>query len=116
VYQAGIKAMEKALQKLSLEPEFLLIDGRVKLASINGNQKSIVDGDAKVFTIACASIVAKVTRDRMMRKYHKAFPHYGFDRHKGYGTKLHLEKLKKFGPCEIHRKSYAPVKRVLHRV
>jgi len=66
-------------------------------------------GDNKVFSIALASIIAKVTRDKMMEEYHKQYPLYGFDRHKGYGTKLHFEMLKKYGPCKIHRKSFKPV-------
>ncbi|MCS7164258.1 MAG: ribonuclease HII, partial [Thermodesulfovibrio sp.] len=70
----------------------------------------IVKGDKKSAVIASASIVAKVTRDRIMRQYHKVYPQYGFEKNKGYATKEHLMALKKFGPCPIHRKSFSPVK------
>lgn len=85
--------------------DFLILDGNMKL-DLPILQKAIVKGDEKVFSCAAASIIAKVTRDRMMLKYHKKFPQYRFDLHKGYGTELHLEMLKKFGPCAIHRKSF----------
>lgn len=98
--------------------DFVLIDGNFKLdfneaAFAKGygvpKQKSIVKGDQKVFSVASASIIAKVTRDRLMRKYHKKYPQYGFDKHKGYGTKAHFANLEKFGPCKIHRRSFWPV-------
>ena len=73
-------------------------------------QKSIIKGDEKVFSCALASIMAKVKRDRMMVRYHKKYPQYGFDRHKGYGTKLHCAMLKLYGACPIHRKTFGPVR------
>ena len=76
------------------------------------HRKSIIKGDQKVFSIAAASIIAKVTRDRIMQKMHKKYPQYGFDQHKGYGTKAHFANLEKFGPCAIHRKSFYPVKSI----
>jgi len=76
-------------------------------------QKPIIKADEKVFLCMAASIIAKVARDRMMRRAHKKYPRYGFDGHKGYGTKEHLEAIKKFGPCEIHRKSFKPMKKNL---
>jgi len=76
-------------------------------------QKSIVKADEKVFSCAAASIIAKVTRDRIMQRYHRKFPRYGFDKHKGYGTKLHLKMLKKYGPSLIHRLTFAPVKKMI---
>jgi ribonuclease HII len=75
-------------------------------------QKSIVKGDEKVLSCAMASIIAKVTRDRIMEKYAKKFPEYGFEKHKGYGTKFHLRMLKKYGPCKIHRRSFFPVAKI----
>ncbi len=90
---------------------FLLVDGNrldnPKLKTID--HKLIVKGDEKVFSCAAASILAKVTRDRLMLKYHKKYPQYRFDLHKGYGTKLHFKLLKKYGPCVIHRFSFRPV-------
>lgn len=90
---------------------FLLIDGNFKIDT-SIPQMSIIKGDAKVFSIATASIIAKVTRDRMMIQFHKKYPQYGFDQHKGYGTALHLKNLKNHGPCKIHRKTFWPVSRL----
>ena len=87
---------------------FLLLDGNMKL-DINISQKAIIKADQKVFSVAAASIIAKVTRDRIMQKYHKKYPQYGFDKHKGYPTKAHFAKLQKFGACKIHRKTFWPV-------
>ncbi len=94
--------------------EFLILDGRMDL-DLDIAQKSIVKADFKVFSCAAASIIAKVRRDRLMRKYAKLYPNYGFSRHKGYGTRLHFEKLKKHGSCPIHRKSFKPVSELLSR-
>ena len=88
---------------------FLLLDGNFTINSIV-RQKAVVKGDQKVVSIAAASIIAKVTRDRIMEKYNKKYPQYKFDKHKGYPTKLHVEMLKKFGACPIHRKSFQPVR------
>jgi ribonuclease HII len=109
-------AMEKALRnlekKIKKKVDFLIVDGNhlgsKKLKA--KNHKLIVKADEKVFSCALASIVAKVIRDRMMKKYAKKFPQYGFEKHKGYLTKLHLKMLKKYGPCKIHRKSFTPCK------
>ena len=112
IKNAAELAMEKALKKLRCKPDFLIIDGNHiknrKLKSIN--HKLIVKGDEKVFSCAAASIIAKVSRDRIMLRYHKKYPRYRFDLHKGYPTKLHLRALKKYGPCKIHRKSFKPVR------
>lgn len=116
ILQATKLAMQKAIKNLN--PDFLLIDGNFKLdlrraAFAEGfgepKQKSVVKGDQKVFSISAASIIAKVTRDRIMQKYHKKYPEYGFLQHKGYPTKAHFASLQKFGPCQIHRKSFYPV-------
>lgn len=107
ILEATKLAMAKAIK--NLEADFLLIDGNFKLGKINILQKSIIKGDQKVFSVAAASIIAKVTRDRLMQKYHKKYPQYGFANHKGYGTASHFASLEKFGPCKIHRKSFYPV-------
>lgn len=111
ILRASWLAMKKAVEYLKTPPEFILIDGQYTLEDLLINQKAIVNGDTKVFSIAAASIIAKVTRDRLMIEYHKHYPNYGFDAHKGYGTKLHIDALRKYGPCEIHRKSFGPVKK-----
>lgn len=87
----------------------ILVDGNQKIPNVSEEQAAIVDGDAKVKVISAASIIAKVTRDRMMDEYDREFPWYGFAKHKGYGTKLHMDALRKFGPCPIHRMSFRPV-------
>jgi len=87
----------------------VLVDGPYPIAGLGMPQRAIIKGDQRVFAIACASIIAKVHRDRMMVRYAKRFPEYGFEKHKGYGTKLHVANLVNFGPTEIHRRSFAPV-------
>jgi len=117
IKNAAELAMEKALKnlekKVTKKADFLIIDGNqlknLKLKTYN--LKLIVKGDEKVFSCACASILAKVTRDRLMRRYHKKYPKYRFDLHKGYPTKYHLKMLKKYGPCQIHRKTFGPVRK-----
>lgn len=88
----------------------ILVDGDKEIPSFSGEQMAIPQGDQKIKSISAASIVAKVTRDRIMREAHKKYPLYGFSQHKGYGTKIHMEMLREFGPCEIHRRSFKPVK------
>ena len=140
IFQASFLAMKKALTSLrreisksqfSISKQFpnynnqisknteykmqdnkyiILLDGNSLIPNFSGEQRAIVRGDKTVKSISAASIVAKVTRDRIMLEMHKKYPFYNFDKHKGYGTKLHMETLKKHGPCEIHRKSFAPVK------
>jgi len=116
IKNAAELAMEKALlnleKKIKRKADFLIIDGNniKNLQLTTYNLQLIVKGDEKVFSIAAASILAKVYRDKIMERYAKKFPKYGFDRHKGYPTKLHLRMLKKYGPCKIHRKSFGPVK------
>ncbi len=114
IFEATKLAMERAvknLEKKIAEPiGSLLIDGNFGI-NLPLPQKSVIKGDERVFLIKLASIVAKVKRDGMMINYHKEYPEYHFDKHKGYGTKLHLEMLKKFGPSKIHRKTFEPVRR-----
>ena len=96
--------MKKALESLKVKPEIVLIDA-VKIES-NILQENIIKGDALSYNIAAASILAKVYRDRLMKKYDEKFPIYNFAKHKGYGTKEHIQKLKEFGPCPIHRSTF----------
>jgi len=110
ILQATFTAMKKSIDNLHIKPDMILVDGNHKIPGIQISQTAIVSGDAKSACIACASILAKVTRDNMMYEYAKQFPQYNFEKHKGYGTKEHIERIKKFGPCKIHRKTFAPVK------
>lgn len=109
ILKATFLAMKKAIEQLSVKPNLVLVDGNHKIANLRYNQQPIVSGDAKSACIACASILAKVTRDNMMYDYAKQYPQYDFQKHKGYGTKAHLETIKKYGPCPIHRMSFAPL-------
>ena len=105
IYQAAMQAMQEAVSHLTPSPQHLLIDGpRYHDHSIPFT--AIIDGDAKCFSIAAASIVAKVVRDRLMVDFDMRFPEYGFARHKGYATPEHLDAIRKHGPCEIHRRSF----------
>jgi ribonuclease HII len=105
IYHASILAMRKAIDKLIISPAVVLADGN-SFRHESLRFQNIVAGDAKSVTIAAASIIAKVTRDSLMREYHQQFPAYGFDRHKGYGTKIHLDALRQYGACPIHRRSF----------
>lgn len=105
ILQATYEAMREAVSKLSAVPDILLNDA-VTIPGISIPQKPIIKGDAKSVSIAAASIMAKVTRDKMMEAYDKLFPEYGFAQNKGYGTKEHIEAIKKYGPSPIHRKSF----------
>ena len=107
ILEATKLAMIKAVGLL--KPDFLILDGKMSL-DLPIKQKSIVKADEKVFSCAAASIIAKVTRDRLMMRYHKKYPQYRFDLHKGYGTPLHYRMLGKHGSCQIHRKSYTLTK------
>jgi ribonuclease HII len=109
VLQATRVAMAGSVSRLSCKPDFLLIDGNQKIPSIIP-QRTIKKGDAFSASIAAASVIAKVTRDRMMLHYDGIYPQYGFSRHKGYGTQDHLKNISKFGPCKIHRKTFKGVK------
>lgn len=108
ILQAALLAMEKAVLALQKKPDCILIDGNSK-TSLSIEQKAIVKGDSKCASIAAASIVAKVTRDRIMTEIEMEYPGYGFSRHKGYPTKEHLGALRNLGPCPIHRKSFKGV-------
>ena len=112
ILRATHMAMAQASSNLSIEPSFVIIDG-MPIKDFPFNNESIIKGDSKSLSIAAASVIAKVERDRIMLNYSKKYPEYKFEKHKGYGTKLHLEALKEFGPCKIHRKTFAPVKKFL---
>lgn len=116
ILQAAFLAMKKAISAMKQKPNYLLVDGGFAIPNSSLKQEAVVDGDAKIFSIAAASIIAKVTRDRLMRDAHERFPNYGFDKNKGYGTKFHLACLKKYGPCEIHRQSFRPVKNSKNKI
>lgn len=112
VYQASKQGMEKCLKNLNRENMFALSDAMPLNYSFH---EAIIKGDAKSISIGAASILAKVTRDRIMKEHAKIFPEYGFDRHKGYVTKMHKEALETYGVCPIHRKSFAPVKKIINK-
>lgn len=105
ILNAAMLAMNRAIEQLSEKPSLALIDGNHNSA-IKMPSRCVVKGDAKCADIAAASILAKVSRDRYMLLMSEKYPEYAFDRHKGYGTKLHYEKLRQYGPCEIHRPSF----------
>jgi len=108
ILNATLLAMEKGVMGLSTQPDYLLIDA-LTLPRIEIPQKGMIHGDALSISIAAASIVAKVTRDRLMDQYHAEFPEYNFGTHKGYGTKEHLSKITAHGPCRLHRKTFRGV-------
>jgi len=112
ILQATFLAMKKAHSALQKKPDIILIDGNQILPNYTGKQTCVINGDDLIFSIACASILAKVSRDRIMEKMHEKFPRYNFKQHKGYGTKIHMEALKLYGPCEIHRASFRPVRQL----
>lgn len=105
ILQATYEAMREAINKLSVKPDILLNDA-VTIPGVDIQQVPIIKGDAKSLTIGCASIVAKVTRDRMMDDYAKLYPEYAFESNKGYGTAVHIAALKEIGPCPIHRATF----------
>ncbi len=105
-------AMMRAVEGLTFRPEYLLIDA-VKLPQLPIPQKSIIRGDQQSLSIAAASILAKTSRDAVLIQMANTYPGYGFERHKGYGTRYHQQSLQQLGPCEIHRRSFAPVKNLL---
>lgn len=112
IYNATKLVMEKAIIGLDTKPDYLLIDGVIRL-SLLCKGYSIKQGDRKCLSIACASIIAKVWRDKIMERLHDIYPKYGFKNHKGYGTERHVKALKKYGPSPVHRLSFGPVKKVL---
>ena len=108
IYQATKKGMLMAIAGLKNKPDYALIDA-MPLGELEIPHNSIIHGDARCASVAAASILAKVPRDEYMEKMDIKYPNYGFKKHKGYGTKAHMQALEKYGPCKIHRKSFAPV-------
>lgn len=106
ILEATYLAMNRAIEGLSVKPDFALIDGNRVPRGIKIPCETIVKGDSKSMSVAAASVLAKVTRDRLMLEYDKKYPEYNFKKHKGYGTKEHTELIKQYGPCEIHRLSF----------
>lgn len=106
IRQASLAAMAEAIAGLSRKPDAILIDGRDIIEYLDIYQDPVIKGDRDIFSISSASIIAKVTRDEIMKKYDLVFPQYGFAEHKGYGTCAHYERLEMFGECRIHRKSF----------
>lgn len=112
ILQASMKAMQRAVQGLTVAPHRVLVDGN-RCPALPYPVEAIVKGDATVAAISAASILAKVHRDREMMELHQQCPEYGFDRHKGYPTKAHMEALQQFGVCPQHRRSFGPVRKVV---
>ena len=105
ILNATMLAMKRAVEGLDVKADYAMIDGN-RLPKLDIDSEFIIKGDAKSMSIACASILAKVSRDRLLYKYAEELPEYSFDKHKGYGTKVHVEALKKYGPCKYHRLSF----------
>jgi ribonuclease HII len=109
ILQATFRAMNDALGRLEPAPEHVLVDGN-QISSVRWPQTPVIDGDAKSYSIAAASVLAKVTRDRMMVEFDRQWPQYGFCEHKGYSTERHLAALTEHGPCPLHRRSFSPIR------
>lgn len=102
-------AMARAVARLRLTPELVLVDGHETVAAIVGDQQAVIGGDGRCLSIAAASILAKVVRDRIMERLDRVWPAYGFAKHKGYGTAEHMDAIREHGPCPLHRWSFSPV-------
>ncbi len=114
ILQASLLAMKRAVEKLDIVRGHLLVDGNMKIPNMQGfEQTPIIKGDLRVSLISAASIVAKVTRDRLMKELGREFPNYGFEKHKGYSTAIHKKSIAEVGPCQHHRKTFAGVKEFL---
>jgi ribonuclease HII len=109
IRRASLEAMRRAVERLKMTPEVVLVDGRDCVPGVACAQHAVIDGDARLLSIAAASILAKVVRDRIMERLDRVWPEYGFVRHKGYTTPEHIEALRRLGPCPIHRYSFTRV-------
>lgn len=109
IRRASLNAMRRSVEKLKVRPELVLVDGNDEIPGLTMRQHALVDGDARMISIAAASILAKVVRDRIMERLDRVWPVYGFARHKGYATPEHLAALGRFGPCALHRYTFSPV-------
>ncbi|MDR3243954.1 MAG: ribonuclease HII [Elusimicrobiota bacterium] len=116
ILQASLLAMKEAALSLKIKPQICIIDGNKQIPNLEIAQKTIVKGDAKSASIAAASILAKVERDKIMIEFSKRFPKYNFAKHKGYPTKEHIEEIKKYGVSVIHRKSFSPIFQILNQM
>jgi len=112
ILQATMKGMQRAVENLDPAPQRAIIDGN-RAPTLSCEVKTVIGGDRLVASISAASVLAKVYRDRLMLSMHSVYPDYGFDRHKGYPTAHHLDRLRELGPCPIHRKSFAPVRKAI---
>ena len=110
IRRASLEAMRRAVLRLPLAPDLVLVDGVDRVPGLSCRQEAVISGDARLLSVAAASVVAKVVRDRIMERLDRVWPHYGFARHKGYGTPEHLEALTRLGPCPLHRFSFTPVR------
>jgi ribonuclease HII len=113
IFNASRLVQKKSIDGLGVKPEIVLVDGPHKIPNIKVSQENFVKGDLRILSIAAASIIAKAHRDNLMKQLHQKFPMYGFDKHKGYPTKNHLQALKKYGVSPFHRQSFAPVKQTI---
>jgi ribonuclease HII len=110
ILQAALEAMGEAVNNCLLKPGIVIIDGNTKIKNLDCEQATLINGDALAFSVAAASIIAKVARDELMAKLAQEYPEYFFEINKGYGTAKHLDQLDKCGPCPIHRRSFAPLR------
>jgi ribonuclease HII len=110
ILNASLKAMQEAISRLKNRPDLVLVDGNQKIPNLRIPQVTIIKGDSLSLSVAAASIIAKVTRDRLMQAHHKKYPIFFFNQNKGYATKSHIRALREHGPCEIHRRSFRSVK------
>jgi ribonuclease HII len=115
ILQASLLAMKKAVLGLNTKPTLCLIDGNKKIPDFDTAQETIIRGDAKSASIAAASILAKVERDKIMIDFSIKFPNYSFEKHKGYATQEHIAAIRKYGICVIHRKTFSPIPQILER-
>jgi ribonuclease HII len=116
ILQASFLAMKKAIGALKQKPDYVILDGKWEIPNFSLKQTAIIKGDNRVLSIAAASVIAKVARDRIMHELHELHPQYGFNQHKGYGTKLHFAKLNEHGPSPVHRSSFKPVKKLIKKI
>jgi ribonuclease HII len=110
IRRASLEAMRRAVGLLAVRPDLVLVDGNDRIPELSCRQEAVISGDARLLSVAAASVVAKVVRDRIMERLDRVWPDYGFARHKGYGTPEHLAALHRLGPCPLHRFSFAPVR------
>ena len=106
ILNATKKGLTVSLKELTQKPDLIIVDALTNIDTLGTPYESIITGDAKCYSISAASIIAKVTRDRIMREWDKIYPQYGFAQHKGYGTSAHISSIKEYGPCPLHRKTF----------